>query len=148
MPELYPLVAPYGAQKTAQWDFSKWQPDIVVVNLGTNDFAVSAPDEKSYVGAVVDFIRFVRGKYSAAKIVMLDGPMLNDFWPEGVKSRTINQKYLAEAVKILESKGIKNLFRFSFEPQNGSLGYGADWHCSERQALKNGKELAEFLRGI
>jgi hypothetical protein len=79
---------------------------------------------------------------------MLDGPMLNDFWPEGVKSRTINQKYLAEAVKVLEGKGIKNLFRFSFEPQNGSLGYGADWHPSSAQSQKNGHELAEFLKNL
>jgi len=141
LPEFFPYI---NVNKNIPWDFS-WQPDIAVISLGTNDFALGAPDSAMFVGAMVKFAKQVNEKYPSAKIVITDGPMLNDFYPPGVPSLTLCRKYLDAAKSELENLGL-TVHRFSFSPQDGSLGYGADWHPGKEQAEKNGKELAEFLR--
>lgn len=42
-----------------QWDHSKWHPDIVIVNLGTNDFASGENDSASFVDATVGFVQSI-----------------------------------------------------------------------------------------
>ena len=143
LPEFFPYIS---VTSRIPWDFS-WQPDIAVIELGTNDFAVDAPDSAKFVNSMVNFVKQIRGKYPKAKIIITDGPMLSDFWPEGVSSLTLCRKFLDAAKNELAKQGIP-VHRFSFSKQDGSLGYGADWHPGKRQAEKNGKELAEFVRLI
>jgi len=139
-----PVFFPYiSVNAKIPWGFS-WQPDIAVIELGTNDFVLSAPDSAKFVNSVVKFSKQVRKKYPKAKIIITDGPMLNDLYPEGVPSLTLCRKFLDAAKNELVKHGIL-AHRFSFSPQDGSLGYGANWHPSKMQADKNGKELAEFI---
>jgi len=140
LPDFFPYIS---ANSKIPWDFS-WQPDIAVIELGTNDFALGAPDSAKFVNAMVKFTKQIKEKYPKAKIIITDGPMLNDFWPEGVPSLTLCRKFLDAAKDELSKQGI-SVHRFSLSPQDGSLGYGADWHPSKKQAEKNGKELAKFI---
>jgi len=141
LPEFFPYIS---VNTKIPWDFS-WQPNVVVIELGTNDFAFGAPDSAEFVNSVVKFVKQVRKKYPKAKIIITDGPMLNDFYPEGVPSLTLCRKFLDAAKRELVKQGI-SVHRFSFSQQDGSLGYGADWHPSKMQAEKNGRELAEFFK--
>ncbi|MDR2594058.1 MAG: GDSL-type esterase/lipase family protein [Fibromonadaceae bacterium] len=141
LPEFFPYIS---VNAKIPWDFS-WQPDIAVIELGTNDFSVNAPDSAGFVNSVVKFSKQVKEKYPNAKIIITDGPMLNDFWPKGVPSLTLCRKFLDAAKEELAKQGI-SVHRLSFSRQDGSLGYGADWHPSKRQSEKNGKELAEFIK--
>jgi lysophospholipase L1-like esterase len=65
------------------WDFSKWQPDVLIVLLGTNDFAdyppgsCTPPDEAAFETAYEDFLGFARGVYPQAEIFAL-GTFLGD----------------------------------------------------------------------
>ena len=140
LPEFFPYI---GVNNKIPWDFS-WQPDIAVIELGANDFALGKPDSAKFVNATVKFAQQVSEKYPKAKIVIIEGPMLNDFYPEGVPSLTLCRKYLDTAKEELAKLGL-TAYRFSLSPQDGSLGYGADWHPSERQSAKNGKEFADFI---
>jgi lysophospholipase L1-like esterase len=140
LPEFFPYVS---VNANIPWDFS-WQPDIVVINLGTNDFALGVPDSAKFVDSMVKFAKQINEKYPKAEIVIIDGPMLNDFYPEGVPSLTLCRDFLDAAKNELAKQGLA-VHRFSLSPQDGSLGYGADWHPSKEQAEKNGKELAQFL---
>jgi len=141
LPEFFPYIS---VNAKIPWDFS-WQPDIAVIELGTNDFSVSAPDSAGFVNSVVKFSKQIREKYPDAQIIITDGPMLNDSWPRGVPSLTLCRKFLDAAKNELAKQGI-SVHRLSFSRQDGSLGYGADWHPSKKQSEKNGKELAEFIR--
>ncbi|MEZ4766461.1 MAG: GDSL-type esterase/lipase family protein [Calditrichia bacterium] len=40
LPELFEQIYPQSPKK---WNFSQWQPDVAVINLGTNDFASGIP---------------------------------------------------------------------------------------------------------
>ncbi len=53
------------------WEFSKYQPHVVVINLGTNDFGSGNPGQP-YVTAYVDFVEHVRSKYAAANFILVD----------------------------------------------------------------------------
>lgn len=53
-----------------QWDFSleQRQPDVITVNLGTNDYAFVDPSQATFQGNYKDFLVFLRSKYLHATI--------------------------------------------------------------------------------
>ena len=121
------------------WDHSKWHPDIVVVNLGTNDFASEKNDSAKFVNATTKFVRKIRSYHPEAKIVLLDGPMLT-----GEYMRKCRQ-YLDVAKETLEDEGIKDLYRFSLEP-DGESPYGINPHPNKEKGLKDAESLSAWIR--
>ena len=143
MPELYDRI--FATNPGIKWDFKKYTPDIVVINIGTNDFAKSNPDSVKFVKAYIKFIERIRSNYSNAHIVCLSGPMMSDYWPEGVKALTTIQNYLKSVIGQVNEKGDKKVYSFSLSAQ-GSLGYGCDWHPNIAQHKKNAGELTAFIK--
>jgi hypothetical protein len=78
-------VLPYSAAAPV-WDYAA-QPDLLVVNLGTNDYDSSAgpmaPSKTMFIAAYLQLVRHVMSHYSpsATKIVLVCGPMQNRFCP-------------------------------------------------------------------
>ena len=59
-----------------EYDFSSWQPDLVVINLGTNDnnYTKSNQDRKAeFSQAYYEFIKTVKSKYPNAKVLCVLG---------------------------------------------------------------------------
>jgi lysophospholipase L1-like esterase len=54
----------------ADWDFSKYTPKIVVINLGTNDNNKKAPDSVLLV-VYTNFLKKVRGKFPKAEVFVM-----------------------------------------------------------------------------
>jgi lysophospholipase L1-like esterase len=52
------------------WSFDEWQPHVLIVALGTNDFSEQYPhiDEGSYVPKYQAFLQTLRGHYPAAEV--------------------------------------------------------------------------------
>lgn len=120
-----------------KWDFSKFQPDILCINLGTNDTSVDNYDIALYEAKYRTFLSHLREVYPSAKIVLLTGSMMNGKPLEDVKG----------ALDRLASED-ENIYRFDMSPQTGELGYGANYHPSSRQAKKMADELTGFLRTL
>lgn len=132
--DLFPVVYPrmYPWVSTPTWDYTKWIPQVVVINLGTNDWSTTAPDKTAFTTAYTNFVRTVRSRYASATIYCALGPMLNgdglNNCRDGIKS-AISQ--LADAkIKFIE-----------FPPQQEANGYGEDWHPS----LKTHQLMADQL---
>jgi hypothetical protein len=53
---------------TTTWDFSKYQPHVVVMNLTNNDFSVGDPGQP-YVDAYLKLVRHIRSNYPNAYIM-------------------------------------------------------------------------------
>jgi lysophospholipase L1-like esterase len=68
MPQRYDYAIP---NDDTAWDFSKYQPQVVVINLGTNDFSAGDPGQP-YVDAYVSFVEHVRSKYASANFILID----------------------------------------------------------------------------
>ena len=128
-------------QHDEKWDFAKYQPQLVCINLGTNDLSTENYDIQLYEKNYRMFIKTVRSKYPHAKIVMLTGPMLGE--KESSKQRTVLDRICADA-----NKTDKNIYRFDFCFQKGDLGYGASWHPSMLQHRNMAAELLPFLRKL
>ncbi len=68
LPQIYDRLL---ATDSAPWDFS-WQPDVVVINLGTNDFSTdNDPPENVFVPAYVGFLAHLRAVYPDAFILAI-----------------------------------------------------------------------------
>ncbi len=123
-----------------RWDFSRYQPEMVFINLGTNDLSTNNYDLALYESAYRSFLSHVRAVYPQAKIVLATGPMLGD------KESSEQREILDRICKDFTNQGDKQLYRFDFTFQTGALGYGASWHPSLKQHEKMAGELMRWLR--
>lgn len=124
-------------QPEHKWDFSKFQPDIVCINLGTNDTSTDNYDITLYGAKYRDFLHHLREIYPSAKIVLLTGSMMSGKPLEDVKG----------ALDRLAAED-ENIYRFDMSPQTGEFGYGGDYHPSRRQAQLMAAELIPYLKGL
>ncbi|MFC2089215.1 SGNH/GDSL hydrolase family protein [Bacteroidota bacterium] len=77
MPDRYLQV--FDEQKEPLWDFTSWKPDLVVINLGTNDFSTQPqPDEEVFVEGYMNLIGSVREQYGKLPVFCIVGPMTNE----------------------------------------------------------------------
>lgn len=61
------------------WDFGRWVPDVVVVNLGTNDFSTNPqPERDLFLRGYTDLLAGIRLRYPQADIVAVAGPIMLD----------------------------------------------------------------------
>ncbi|HET6346964.1 MAG TPA: SGNH/GDSL hydrolase family protein, partial [Myxococcota bacterium] len=96
MPELYRRTLPSDANSV--WNFANWGSQVVVVNLGTNDFAQGTPSALAFQGAYATLLADLRGRYPKALIFCVLGPMLSDAFPEGAKHLTTARAYIKSVV--------------------------------------------------
>lgn len=125
-----------------KWDFSRYQPDVVCINLGTNDLSTNNYDVTLLKQGYQKLLQLVRAHNPKAKIVFLCGSMLSG------KELAIAKQLLDEVKTEANKAGDKDVYRFDFTPQAGDLGYGNDWHPSLLQHEKMAAELAAYLRAL
>ena len=140
LPNLYDYTL-YG-DTTEVWDFSRYIPDIVCVNLGTNDCVLEGYSIHLLKDAFVKFSQKLRSIYPDAKIIWMTGCMLHGKPLEDLQS------VLDEVVQESKTAGDKCMYRFDFTPQTGDLGYAAGWHPSRQQHERMADELISFMRTI
>lgn len=140
MPNEYDYTQLYD--HTEAWDFSRYTPDVVCINLGTNDTSTQPYDYKRLENGYRNFLKKVRNYYPKAKIVYLTGTMMSGEALEDVK------KALDKVVDEANKAGDKEVYRFDMTPQTGDLGMGADWHPSLWQQEKMAGELTAYLRSL
>jgi lysophospholipase L1-like esterase len=120
LPKYYDRTLPDRDDST--WDFSRFQPDAVVINLGTNDFSTdSDPDQATFEAAYKQLLGRIRTAYPEAHILCTNGPMLNGADLDKLRM------YLEHVVQDLNDPKVTT---FEITPQDGSDGYGCDWHPS------------------
>lgn len=141
MPDFYDQLSAVG-DNDSRWDFSRWTPDVVVVNLMQNDSWLIGRDHKlqpepnaaQRIAAYQAFVARVRSLYPKAYIVCALGSM------DATKAGSPWPGYVEAAVKNLRSKGdarIDTLF-FPF------TGYGKHPRVAQHQA--NADLLTAFVR--
>jgi hypothetical protein len=92
LPDFYQLAIADGSEPV-RWDHTRYQPDLIVSAIGTNDFNAGAPERSAYVAAYVRLVRTLLRNHPHARIVLTEGAILN-----GDAKRTM-QAYIAETVE-------------------------------------------------
>ena len=129
-----------------RWDFAQYQPDVVVVNVGTNNFALVDPGEARFVRLYHELIHTVRAAYPKAFIVCALGPMLSNVYPEKRNNLTQARKYMKAAVAKLKEAGDTNLELLEFPEQNHADGLGCGFHPSLKTHKLMSDRLTAFIK--
>lgn len=133
------------AREDSKWDFSL-QPQVVVLNVGTNNFARVDPGEARFVTLYHALVQKVRSAYPKAFIVCALGPMLSDVYPENRRSLTQARKYMRVAVAKLKEAGDANLDMLEFPEQNHADGLGCGFHPSLKTHRLMSDRLVAMLK--
>lgn len=128
MPEMYYRLDATDAE--SRWDFSKYTPDLVVINLFQNDcwivklpdnaqfkarFGTKAPTDDQIVKAYKDFVKTIRSKYPKAQIICALGSM------DAVKEGAPWPGYVKRAVEqIGDKKILVHIFPYKNTPGHPS----------------------------
>lgn len=122
-----------------KWDFSV-QPDLIVINLGTNDASYTGGDaalQREFAAAYTEFLKTIREKNPSAPI----------FCTLGIMGQN-----LCEAIELAVSDytaqtGDSNVRTLRFDIQNtGADGVGVDWHPSAQSHKKAADRLTDEIR--
>lgn len=127
--------------QSLDWDFSSYQPDLVVINLGTNDdsYCKSYEDKRAaYVAGYVEFLKTVRKNNPDARILCVLGIMGDALYPSVEKAVS---DYSAET-------GDTNISAFHLEPQKPEDGLVADYHPTEVTHTKAADALTAEIKRV
>ncbi|WP_054742835.1 SGNH/GDSL hydrolase family protein [Cellulosilyticum ruminicola] len=112
------------------WDFSKWQADYVVINLGQNDYSSTLSD--TFTTEYVTLISKIRSKYPKAHIFCTIGPMTASHDATFVKR-------IEDAVHMVNTYGDSKVYFHALSQDAGVLHPRVDVN----RAMAD--ELADFI---
>ena len=117
-PQFYELALP--DDPAVRWDHSRYVPDAIGIQLGTNDFNQGIPDQNEFINAYVQFVEKVRRDAPQALIFLMDSPIVNDEPGRGPR-RAVLHSYLEQIVVRLGSPKVilAPLPRYPGVPNNG-----------------------------
>ena len=139
LPGRWDRVLPMSGE--TKYDLASWQPDVVVINLGTNDSGKPIDPEK-WTAAYRAFIGKIRAAYPKTEIFLTIGPMGHG--PGGVIPK-LNDALVAELNKAGETK----VHAVALANQDGGKnGLGADWHPSIKTHQLMADQIVAAIRPV
>lgn len=124
-----------------RWDFNTFVPDLIVINLGTNDDSYTKDDtdkQTEYAEEYVRFLTLVRRNNPCAPILCTLGMMGGRLYP-----------FVETAVSEFKQKtGDTNITAMKFDEQLAADGYAADFHPSKATQLKAANTLTAHIREL
>lgn len=148
LPKIYEKVGfTYGNKfnnkqpQSLTWDFNRFVPDFIVINLGTNDASWTKKDAKKvedYKKGYVKFLKQIRTKNKDAQIICSLGIMGGDLFPA-----------IEEAVEEYKSQtGDEKVCSLKFANQSMADGIAADWHPTEKTHAKAANLLVQKIKSL
>jgi lysophospholipase L1-like esterase len=127
-------VATDNPSERAPWDATRWQPDAIIVSLGTNDFNLQKTkplSENEWVDEYVAFVRALRKDYPHSFVLLTEGAMVTD---------PLLRKMVLETVARMHKKNVKYV-QATHYPGNGCNG-----HPTRAQHLRIADDLEPVIR--
>ena len=126
---------------STDWDFARFVPDVIVINLGTNDASYTGNDkelQQEYTDGYVSFLKKVRENNADAQIICA----------LGVMGDTLYGAIENAVAAYTEETGDTKVSAFRLTPQDGSTGFAADWHPTAATHDKAAEELTAEIKKI
>ncbi len=126
-----------------EWNFSSWQPDAIIINLGTNDgtaFRETGLNEeniKAFEKAVMDFLKMLRKDNSKAHIVWAYGMLGYDMKP-----------YIIEAINSYKNETNDTNVNYLDLPETTPETIGSHGHPGLKDHEAAANVIENYLRGI
>ncbi len=139
LPELYAYAVP--GQAKMEWESSSWQPDVVLIHLGTNDFAHEIPAEDFWVKRYLSFIDTIHAQHPRTRFFLVGGPTLTDR-PSYPAYSTL-KSYLNTIKEQAAAKGLD--VEAHVIPSFEGAGLGCDAHPDKGAHEKMAQELRQEM---
>jgi lysophospholipase L1-like esterase len=143
MHDIYRGVYMEYADSLTAWDFRRYTPDLVVIALGTNDFAETgtpprpALDGEKFVRDYTRFAADVRVHYPRAKLLLLTSAMLS-----ADKNRLLAE-YLRRVMRNRAAAGDSAITMYAF---SGRYTAGCDGHPDLAEHVRMAEELEPTVK--
>jgi len=118
------------------WRQADYDPDLVLVAIGTNDFTTGIPERQAYVAAYAAFVRTLLKEHAHARIALTEGAILH-----GEKKQVLRD-YLDEVAARVASPRVQAL------PSKHHPGDALDAHPTTPQHAAMAQELVPGLRKL
>ena len=131
LPEMYLDTHPDGGAD-GNWRVGLFNPDVLVINLGTNDFSPGVEREAleelraDYEETMAAFVAALREVYPETAIILAVGPMLDNGYPQYYQALTSVRTALQHIVQARNDDGDSNVYMLNIPKQEGP--WGEDWH--------------------
>ncbi|MCM1262232.1 MAG: GDSL-type esterase/lipase family protein [Butyrivibrio sp.] len=126
---------------SADWDFSAFKPDLVVINLGTNDDSYCQDKEdrqEEFAASYLDFLKEIRKNNPDAVLLCTYGIMNQRLYP-----------YIEKAVAAYKNEtNDVNIHSLKFEMQQESDGYVVDYHPNFGTHCRSAWRLIQEIKEI
>jgi endoglucanase len=152
-----------GSTTGTAFDTTKFEPDVVVINLGTNDFAGKLrafiagggtsstctaadcnPDAAGFQAAYKLMLQNIRSKYAKAHVVCTSGPMLSDNYPSNSEQHKTLQTYINATLADLADANM-SAFDFGIQDTNEPLACDSHPNAAKHQAMATA--LQDYIKG-
>ena len=131
MPQVFDKIS--MRNDTINWNFKKYQPDIVTICLGQND---GIQDSAVFCSNYISFIHSLRKLYPAAHFICLTSPMAD------ATLRTFMEKMITAIVKKVNDNGDKKAGKYFFSQQYHN---GCDSHPDLKEHELIAAELIKYI---
>lgn len=138
LPYVYPLVNPF-VDPEAQYDFQDFTPQLVVINLGTNDsrFMGDPSIQEKFVICYIDFLKLIRSHYPDCKILCICGTLCTESYP-----------YVEKACELIAKEGYQDIYAMELPYHNVEEDGLASDHPSAVTHAKDAKRLVAKIKEI
>lgn len=153
LPAIYDLAVP---GQPAAWDARRYAPDVVVINVGSNDVFAGygtpefLPSETAFKAAYRKLLARVRELHPKARIVCTLGSMTDGYKQQeanGTVTSAHAGEWITELVAERNRAGDAHVYRHLMAVQLPETdGVGEDWHPSATTHQKMAEALTRFLR--
>ncbi len=124
------------------WDFNLWKPDLVVINLGTNDYSTKPhPDKAIFQDTYKLLIENIQEVYGNIPVFLICGPLIDEPAYTNIKELTYNMKQLKPESKIHFIGIPKSLL-------NATSDLGSDSHPSFQGQLKMANHIIPTIATV
>jgi len=135
LPAFYDLAIADAAQPVG-WRQAGYDPDLVLVAIGTNDFTAGIPERQAYVAAYEAFVRTLLKNHAHARIALTEGAILDG------EKKAVLRDYLNEVVERSGSPRVRAI------PSGHHPGDAVDAHPTTPQHAAMADELVPQLRRL
>ncbi|SET00808.1 SGNH/GDSL hydrolase family protein [[Clostridium] polysaccharolyticum] len=138
LPKVYPYTN-YWVDPAILYDFHDFTPELVVINLGTNDsrFLGDPSTQEKFITCYIDFLKCIRSKYPDTRFLCICGTLCTEAFP-----------LIKKACDYLTRQGWDNIDTLELPFHNVELDGQASEHPSLKTHQKDAKRLIEKIREI
>lgn len=136
LPYIYPYTN-YFVDPETLYNYQEFIPELVVVNLGTNDcdFLSQTEIQEKFITCYQDFLKLIRSQYPDTKLLCVCGTLRHEAFP-----------FIQKACDILKKQGFQDIYTLELPYHNVKENGQASNHPSPVTHQKDAKRIIQKIK--